>query len=222
MISSVSAAVENEAKKGAKTIVAVGGNRLFHNTLNAVARLKDKQVINQVLPIGFIPIDKKYNSIAENLGLSYDQEACDILSARRIEELDLGQVNQNFFLTEATIPTLGTTLEIDEDYFIDITTTGEIAIVNLPSRLNLPPEAKSSPKDGLLELFIQTKTSGKLLPLSKSASINDSVFSFNRLRVINEQSNLLLDDAVEASLPAIITPSAKKIQLIVGRNRNFT
>jgi len=222
MISSVASAVESEAKKGAKTIVAVGSNKLLHETINAVARLQSMEVANPHIPVGFIPVGKRNNSIADCLGLDYEEAACDILSARRVEKLDLAKANNRFFLTQATIPTGDTTVEIDENYSIEINTTGEIGVINLPCRLDPPPEVGSHPKDGILELYIKTKATGKFLPLNPvSNNQSQSIFSFSSLRIVNEKTPLMLDDTYEQKAPVNIETAKEKINLIVGKNRKF-
>lgn len=221
MVSSVASAIRDEAKKGAKTIVAVGGNKLLHETINTVAALQSTETPNPDVPVGFIPVGKKDNSIAERLGLDYNEAACDILSARRIEKLDLARANNSFFLTQAAITAEGTTVEIDENYSIEINTVGDIGIINLPTNMDLPAEINTNPKDGILELFIKTKTGGKFLPLSPSADHNQSVFSFEKLTILNKQHKVILDESAQINSPVTISIAKERINLIVGRKRKF-
>src|SRR3989339_656208 len=115
----------------------VGNNNLFAQAINSVAKLKSLHTPVGDIPLGLIPIGKKYNSIAEYLGIDYEENACDIIAARRIKEVDLGMINKYYFLTQATIPTKETIIEIDKNYSINITEPGEIIIVNLPMGIEL-------------------------------------------------------------------------------------
>ncbi len=219
-VSSVYNAVENEVKKGAKTIVAVGDNRILSQTINAMARINASESIGSAIPLGFIPVGKKDNFLAEFLGTGMTEVACDVLSQRRIETLDLGQANDNYFLFTAAVSTEATTVEIDENYTIEIKEAGEIDVVNLPVGISLPPEAKTSPADGVLELIIKTKQGKRLLPMRGSGE-SSSVFSFNRLRISNQHHPVLIDGAQELKCPVDIRLAPVKINLIVGKDRKF-
>src|SRR6185295_12208341 len=82
--------VENAFSHNATTIVAVGGDDTLQSVINAVGR--------RDVTIGFVPITK--SNVAEILGIKSIQQAAKTLGARRIEELDLGNVNGNLFLSK--------------------------------------------------------------------------------------------------------------------------
>jgi len=172
------------------------------------------------IPIGFIPVGNKNNETAEYLGCGLEDEACGTLSARRIQTLDLGQANSLFFLTQAIITTKNTILEIDKNYSIEISEKGEIIVINLPVIEKLPPKIKSSAKDSILELFIKTAKTKKILPFSLGYS-NQSVFTFKKLRIINPESAITIDSTIKLAAPVTISVSRHKINLIVGKNRMF-
>lgn len=220
IMSSVYDSILNEIKKGATTIIAVGNNDLLSEAINSLAKIASLNILNKGVPLGFIPVGKKNNSIAEYLGIEFEENACDTLSARRIETLDLGLANNNFFLFYATIPTNNTSIEIDEDYSIEIKQSGEVYIVNMPIGLNLPSEVKANAKDQILELFIKTKQNKKFLPISSDKS-SQSIFPFKKLRIINKKLPVIIDNSLEIKTPVDINIAREKINLIVGKNRNF-
>ena len=156
VMSSIYTSIENEITKGAKNIIIVGNSNLFAQAINSIAKLKSLYTTIGDIPLGFIPIGKKNNSIAEYLGINYEEAACNIIAARRIKKLDLGMINEHYFLTQATIPTKETIIEIDKNYSINITEPGEIIIVNLPMNIKLPNEIKANAQDDTLELFIDS------------------------------------------------------------------
>lgn len=217
VMSSLFETIKNELKKGAKTITVVGNDSILNQAITAIAKLSPANGIYKNVPLGFIPVGKKNNSLAGFLGLAMEEDACDSLSARRIKYINLGLANNNHFLTHATIPTTGTILEIDKTYTIEISEPGEIGIVNL-----LKDEETSDRKNqnGVLELYIKTKTAKKYLPLIKEFG-EQSVFSFKNLTILNKKFPVTLDNSQEIQSPVNISLAQEKLNIIVGKNHQF-
>jgi len=220
MMNSAFDAIENELKKGAKTIIVVGNNQIYNQAINALVRQGGLNSVYQKIPLGFIPVGNKNNEIADYLGYTSEEESCGILSARRIQKLDLAQANNLYFLTQAVITTKNTTLEIDKNYTIEINENGKIAVINLPAMQKLPPEIKSNAKDGILELYIKTNKTKRYLPLNLGQA-DQSVFTFKKLRIINPGSQVIIDSSIKLQTPVTVSISNFKINLIVGKNRQF-
>lgn len=199
--------IRGEIKRGAKTIIIVGNDETVNQIINSIG--------NTDVPIGIIPVGKNNNLIANSLGINSDLTACDILSARRIENMNLGDANGVLFLSEAVITTKNTIIEINKNYSIEILENGEVKIINLPLASDLPEHAKFNPKDNVLELYIKTGA-GKFLKKQ-----GESVFSFDRLTVENKNHHLLIDNSVQLNMPVEIKISNYNINVIVGKNRNF-
>lgn len=214
--------VENELKRGAKTIVAVGNDQTVSQVINAMSGAEQIKMPKSSAPLGIIPIGKNNNYIASSLGIEFEELACDILAARRIEKLDLCLANNNFFISNATITSDGTILEIDKTYSIEITGRGEINIINLPAGdKNLPAKAKSSPHDGIFELFIKTKTKGGFFKINAGA-VGESIFSLKKLTILNNKNYpAILDGVLEAATPVEISILKQKLNVIVGKERSF-
>lgn len=217
IIKSPHSMIEDEIKKGAKTIVAVGDDYLFNQIINSVAKISSSGVSKNI-PVGFIPVGKKNNIISTYLGLKYEEASCDTISARRLQTFDLGQINETRFLTEAKIPTKNTTIEFDENYTIEINNPGFISIINFPTTTVLPKNIKANPRDNHLELFINTK---KNINFLKTNSIDQSVFSFNKIKIFNPDESILADESIKVKCPAQIGVSKEKINLIIGKNIIF-
>ena len=218
---SLADAVANEIKKGAKTITAVGQNELFHKIVNVFARLGRQNVMINNVPLGFIPVGRKNGSLAAFFGIEPDENACDILSARRIERLDLGRINDHYFLAEAKIASRGTKIEIDGDYSIEIMGGGEISVINLPVETVLPKSVKTNGQDGQLELYIRADRPKKLLPL-KFRPDNPSVLPFNKIIITNSLNEpVTIDGSASVATPVEITLAKEKINVIVGKGRRF-
>lgn len=80
--------------KGFKTIVAVGGDGTINEIINAIG---DHKVALGIIPMG------SSNELANMLGIMDWPTACNILAARKVEEVDLGLINDKLFVTAASI-----------------------------------------------------------------------------------------------------------------------
>jgi hypothetical protein len=211
-------AIDNEIKRGAKTIVAVGNNTTVHKIINAIIKARNKTSLGDNIPLGIIPIGKKNNEIAEAVGIEKEENACDNLLARRLEKISLAKANEHYFLTNGIIESSGTILEMSENYKIEILENGLISIINLP--ITKEESQYSSPKDEKLELIIRTKPR-KFFFKKTPKKTNKSFFSLNKLTIINKNKPLILDYSKKINTPAIIRLSKNKLNLIVGKNRTF-
>lgn len=80
--------------KGYKTIVAVGGDGTINEIINAID--------GSNVALGIIPMGSS-NELASMLGITEWQMACNILAARKVEEVDLGLIDDKLFVTAASI-----------------------------------------------------------------------------------------------------------------------
>ena len=220
LTNSISEAIENEVKNNAKSIIVVGSDSILNQAINVMAKLSFLKILATKIPLGFIPVGKKDNILAPVLGIKPEEDACDALSARRITTLDLGKAQDEYFLFQAAITSKGTSVEIDQNYSIEIMGAGEIGVINLPINDNLPPQAKAKANDGILELFIKTDASKKFLPINKEKG-QSSVFSFKKLKILNKNFPVVLDNTKEIPTPVEISIAREKINLIVGKERKF-
>jgi len=81
-------------ERGYKTIVSVGGDGTINEIINAIG---DARVALGIIPMG------STNELASMLGIPDWQVACNILATRKVEELDLGLINDKLFVTAASI-----------------------------------------------------------------------------------------------------------------------
>lgn len=207
LMQSIGSVIENEIDRGVKTIIIVGNDSSIHKALNYVA---DKKI-----PLGIIPVGDN-NYLANALGIKNTDSACDILASRRIESIDLGLANNNHFLNKASINTSGTTIENEAGYSIEIGGQGSINIVNLPISSDDISKINSFPNDDKLELVINIKEKGIF-----SKNNEQTILPFNRINLLNKQSPVTLDSCATINCPVQILLSNKKINVIVGKERNF-
>jgi len=220
VMNSVDEVIENEMKKGAKTIIVVGNNNIFNKAVNAVARTSEEVTLTKRVPLGFIPVGKKDNDIAGFFGMGFEEEACSIISARRIQKLDLGLANNYYFLTEATIPTQGTNIEIDQSYSLQNGENGDISIINFATNTTLPKNFSSSAQDSVLDLYIEKKKDKKFFRKNRESS-KQSIIPFKSLTIINKTKPVTIDRTVKINTPVNIQIAKQKIDLIVGKGRDF-
>lgn len=224
VMKNVRAVIDNELRRGAKTIIAVGNDKTVSRVINEMA--------GSAVPLGIIPIGKENNIIASALGIPQEEKACDTLSARRIEKIDLGMAEQyrdeepageKYFLTNASIANKGTIIEIKKDYSIEIGGEGYIDIINIPTPgKNLPEETDFNPKDGRIELVMREKPKKKIFSRQKKDQSLPSVFSLKNFYLLNNKNlPLLLDYSLEVHTPVEISAIKQGINVIVGKERSF-
>lgn len=204
--------IENEVRRGAKTIIAVGDDQLISEAVSGVAGTS--------IPFGAIPINTGQNRIAGALGINSTEEACNILSARRIEKLDLGIINNSFFLSGLSITNNGTIIQINQDYSVEPLEDGRVQIINLPLKgMELPENFTFNPQDGNMELVIKIKKGGGFL---KTKEAEQGVFTVQLLTIFNKKNHpVLADDSREITTPAEVGILKSGLNVIVGKNRNF-
>lgn len=200
--------IQNEIKNGAKTIVAVGNNQTVNKIIGSVIDNElygffQKNILFSIIPIG------EDNSIANSLGIKKEEEACNILLARRVKKIDIGIVNNYYFLNKASISSQESIIEIDGKYTIEPQEKGIINIFNLKSSANDDKLLKVNPIDGKLDIYIKDKN-------------KDLTFvSASKLKIINPKFPLVLDDIIEIKTPADINVISGKLNVIVGKDRSF-
>ncbi len=195
-----------EVKRGVKTVVIVGNDKTLAQTINLVVD------INAV--IGFIPVETPSN-IAKLLGIPAGEEACDILSARIVEKIDLGQVNNYYFFSSLEMGGGEFCLQCDNNYFINF--EGNDNRINF-SNLNFYRQYIARPNDGKMDIFIETR--------KKKMFKNENYFSHLLGQTIKISSKkplpiLLLDEKRIIKTPAIIETATKKIRMVVGKDRQY-
>ncbi|MFZ2310161.1 MAG: diacylglycerol kinase family protein [Patescibacteria group bacterium] len=206
-IKNVRDVIQNEIKNGAKTIVAVGNNQTVNKIIGSIIDNElygffQKNILFSIIPIG------DDNSIANSLGIKKEEEACNTLLARRVKKIDIGLVNNYYFLNKAVIEGQDTVLEIN-DYILEPQEKGLISIYNLKSSQDDDKNLKINPIDGKLDIYIKNK------------SKDFSFISAEKLKISSKKNSLILDDVVEIKTPAEISIIPGKLNVIVGKDRSF-
>lgn len=98
-------------KRGFKTIVAVGGDGTVSEVVNGIidgstpsSKTQDKSLTANIsnVVLGIIPIGST-NILSRSLGIYDWMQSVNVLAQRRVKTIDLGQVNNKFFITSLEI-----------------------------------------------------------------------------------------------------------------------
>ncbi|MFA4942564.1 MAG: diacylglycerol kinase family protein [Patescibacteria group bacterium] len=195
--------IKDEVTNGSKTIIAVGNDKTVNKVLNGIINGENNNVALGIIPIG------DNNSIAHACGVKNEREACDVILARRLEKIDVAYANKLYFVANARIKSKGTTIKID-DFSINQADNGEINVINLLTEKCSTQNILINPQDSRLNLLIDNKSKKFSLLTIKELLLEN-----------NLAEKILIDESIELETPIKVGVSNHKINLIVGKNRNF-
>ncbi len=199
--------LRQEIRKGIKTIVAVGNDATLEKVLNAVEETRTV--------VGYVPLTQD-NPFAELLGVPTGVAACDILSARLVEDLDMGDVNGHRFLHEATMDGTGAMVVCDERYTLSIPKRkAQFSFVNLSAQH--PDVGVISPTDGALTLITvlpRFSLFGKKQDVGKVHAATLRVYAQKTISMQADGKKLQGQEFVFRTLPG-------RLRVITGRDRKF-
>ncbi|OIO51995.1 hypothetical protein COY93_01955 [Candidatus Uhrbacteria bacterium CG_4_10_14_0_8_um_filter_58_22] len=210
--------IRDEMRRGTQTVVAVGNDETVSKIVESIG--------GEMITLGMIPVGAP-TCIAESLGIPYGEAACDVLSKRVTQRIDLGRVNGRFFLSSLRIPGGRVTI-VGGDGKYRITTPAddcEIVVSNLRSGEMLGVDHETAnvpgnPMDGLLDALIMprmTSLLGRRRPLGSS-----SVITLKRLDISSDEPIDAIADGyhfVQEHLEIDVVPDCLKV--ITGRERVF-
>lgn len=210
--------IEDELRYGVKTVVIVGNDE---TVAKVMSRSADVNVV-----FGMIPVGKKFNSLADSLGIPLNEEACNTLAARKIELVDYGIINnQRFFLTSLYIQNARLRITCDNTFVVKADKENvELAVSNLlHSSIQGAPVGLLHPQDGRLEVIVRPQVSGIFSGLlNRRVYSKPSVFAFQRLLVSAARPFDMTADGRETQESSVeITVAPKKLKMIVGKGRRF-
>jgi diacylglycerol kinase family enzyme len=201
--------IRDEIRKGAKTIVAVGNDVTLRRVIDAAA---EKPVALAIIPLG-----KEGNAIADLLGVPSGVAACDTLSARIIEEMDMGLVNGRRFMHSLLIEKAqGTEINCDGQYKISPLRKASLEVRNLS--LGDEDVRPAMPTDGRLEVVIRVPERSWF----GKATVNASIVPVKKAVIRSDQSiHLVADGEAFESQELQIKVIPRALRIITSKNRKF-
>lgn len=191
--------ITDEIKCGNNTIVALGNDATINKVINIIANL---DVFLGVIPIG------KEQKISKILGIPEGLAACETLSARIIKKINLGKVNNSYFVSSLDAAGRDIILECDNNFVINLEQTNHIKIAN---KNLFQPESR-------LEITISNQNK-KFFFLPNRSDI--SQLKGESLLINSKKSIpiLLNDENKIIKTPAHLSIQRQKLSVIVGRSR---
>jgi diacylglycerol kinase family enzyme len=155
------------------------------------------------------------------LGIPHGVTACDVLSSRLVEELDLGKVNNHYFLTSLHVPG-AVRAECDGRYTVSPVSDGEIHICNFAAG----DRNGSDPRDGWMETMVKTATRGFFRNMFQPSYATAGVSVFPTQKVVirsngNEQMTAVADGQPYNDAEFRIEIAPKRLKAIVGKERTI-
>ena len=201
-------AIRKEVKNGAKTVVIVGNDETVHKAINAIV---DSEAVLALTPVGTPSV------LAKILGVSRGVDACDVLSRRIIEKIDVGVINGHRFLTGVGFPVASTLVRYGTKFDVMTDKRGTLEIRNLCVSEPRDAEDVSDPTDGRLDVVITTQNRKGLRSTDAVSSVPMEEFE-----VIYEKPVDALIDGVTVSGDVFkVSIDSSVLNAVVGRDRMF-
>ncbi|MBI2984106.1 MAG: hypothetical protein HYY50_00555 [Candidatus Kerfeldbacteria bacterium] len=207
ILKNLAEAAKEAIRRGATTVVAVGNDQTVTKLLPLV--------VDGGVTLGLIPFGQP-QTIAAALGIPTGLAACDVLSRRIIRHLDVGKVDNQYFLRDARL-TAVERVECDGQYTVaSVDPANTFVIGNLGS-----DDLERRPTDGRLELIVKSDAHG--WSLWRRHYGPSSVFLIRRATIASSApaASLLLDGQIVLKAPRTIEVAPQKLGVIVGRQRQI-
>jgi len=207
LLKNIDETIKEAVRSDIKTVVAVGDDTTLSKVINFS--------MNHDITVGFIPVVKN-TKISSILGIPYGVKACDVLAQRIIRKIDIGKINNQYFLNNAEVE--------DENIVIKFNGFNVTPIngntVNF-CNLGLINNDYCNPSDGMLEVIITPhKKSGFF---SQKGEVKKSIFPFTKIKVSSADSPVAIkvDNQNIIKTPAEIKIIPNKLKIITSSQRKF-
>jgi len=214
LLKSIRDLIENSLREEVDTVVAVGNDLTLSQAAEVLAK-------HPKVTLGFIPLGQEQQNLAPLLGIPLGVVACHVLSGRLVETINLGKINNQWFLQSIT--TEGRPIiDCDHDYQLTLPQPHFIKISNL-DWLDQTAQTASHPQRGSLDLLLQPLTQKNWWPFKQKTAVQSSLFPVKNIKLLNNDAGLtlLVDKYRVIKTPATIGLATEKLRLIVGKERKF-
>lgn len=210
VLKSMKDAVDGALKRGVDSVIVIGNDGSFSKV---IAHAADRDIL-----LGYIPVGSG-SRLASLLGIPGGANACDILSGRIVERLDVGKANATFFLSFLE-------LEQSKDLVLEFDQSFRAEGLDGAHRITLYNISKyGKPTDGMLEACIAPAVesgSRRMFQRGRTGG-GASVIPFRSLRVKSAGASVTAraDGQTVVKTPLTVAVAPKKLRVIVGKNRAF-
>lgn len=218
LLKSIDELIQDEVKRGVSTVIVVGNDQTFFKVIDIVAK--------NDLTLGLIPIGPN-NNLAKSFGIKVEEEACEVLSARKVVKMDLGRFDNQYFFSSLKITKNLPRLSIQKDNFKVIPKPEciEVDIYNFYYEVNekdLDQELINySAQDREMELVIKKKRKNRQwFKKSERKYFIDTIIQGNKFKIESfEYLPVTVDGFKIVKTPLEVEIVPNKLKLIVGRDR---
>lgn len=203
--------VRDDIRRGISNIVVVGDDEILKKAIGTASEFD--------ITLGVIPISGRDNKISSILGIPEGSVACDTLSQRLIEKLDIGNINGKKFFSRLFINHQKNPLLCDKQYEI-FCPGGDIFIYNLNLDVENKEIPKINPHDGRFEILVKPKIRTGFF--KKSETGKESLFFAKKLNIKSSSAfSIYVDGKKNFYKNVDIKIESHKLRVIVGKNRKI-
>ena len=216
--------VHDAVKRGITTVVAIGDDYTIGKVVDVVARYD--------VVLGIIPLGEQL-AIAKILGIPQGEAACEGLSRRVIEYLDLGIANGFFFIGGIETSHTDVVLESPDGYrVVPLPNARRVIVANIISSQDMLQQPHCShPQDGVVELTVLGKRKKQSFSMKKQKNTmiidpqeydDTSIIPLSRMTLEaapGASVTVLVDGKRVIKPPVEISVAPEKLKVIVGKER---
>ncbi len=213
-------------KRGTDTIVVLGDDKTVTRAIGVLVGLD--------VTLGIIPIGENA-AVARYLGVPEGVAACEVLSKRVRERIDIGKAGSNYFAfyLRAMSPHVKLVSSGEEYSLTFLSNDAELFVCNFkPQALEREAPYRASffmPNDGRFEAVVKEGGRSSLIDRlffkNRDVSGEYTVLPFTALRIEADTSErdvrLVLDNDKVIKPPVDITVLPRQVSVIVGKDRVF-
>ena len=208
--------IEDEVARGSKTFVIVGNDTTFGHIMSSSAALP--------VTFGYIPVGDD-SAVAHSLGIPLNAPAVDVLSARKIEPLDIGWMNNRYFISRIEIEPAPLSVEYDAQFRVRAR-DGEmgVTICNLLPFQGAHLGARDHvvhPQDVQLDAFLEPVEKKRWFR-KRVTTQAASIFPFREMVIRGRRPfTVVADGRHSKEILLSIKLADVKLKMVVGKERMF-
>lgn len=203
--------IQSMVSQGSDTVVLVGNDQTLDKVMWFLPDLD--------VTLGYLPVAEP-SKVARILGIPTGEAACDVLAARLIETVDVGRLDDRYFLTEVALERTLAAVDVEGRYRISPAVGGSVFIRNLGS-LAENGAANADAKDGYLEVVIRPEEEKASRFFRRPAAAETRVMLKMGEIVASQPVEAKVDNHVMNSMRFKVSICPQKLKLITGRRRRL-